>query len=95
MDIYAPDDAVATGARYLQASGAPGDWRRAVFAYNHADAYVDRVFQQAAAYREAASESSPPGAAPPTSLVAGDGAWLAESRGCRASAATSASSPTS
>jgi hypothetical protein len=78
MDIYSPADAVATGARYLQASGAPGDWRKAVFAYNHDDAYVDRVLQQATAYRDAASQSSAPGAAPSTSLVAGDGAWLAE-----------------
>jgi hypothetical protein len=52
VDIYDPDDAVATGASYLRASGAPGDWRVAIFAYNHADWYVDRVVRQAAAYRE-------------------------------------------
>src|SRR3954453_14439373 len=30
------EDAVAAAARYLRASGAPADWRRALFAYNHA-----------------------------------------------------------
>jgi hypothetical protein len=53
-DIYAPADAVATAARYLRANGAPGDWPRAVFAYNHAGWYVTKVFDQARAYREAA-----------------------------------------
>ena len=52
-DIYDPADAVATAAAYLKASGAPGDWRRAIFAYNHAGWYVDQVVDQAAAYRAA------------------------------------------
>jgi hypothetical protein len=55
LDIYAPADAIATAARYVQASGAPDDWRRAVFAYNRADWYVAQVFEQAAAYRQAAT----------------------------------------
>jgi hypothetical protein len=38
MDIYDPDDAIATAAAYLRASGAPGDWRVAVFSYNHSSA---------------------------------------------------------
>lgn len=52
-DIYSPADAAATAAHYLRASGAPADWRRAIFAYNHAGWYVDRVFAQARAYQAA------------------------------------------
>ncbi len=33
---YDPEDAIFSAANYLQASGAPGDWRKAIFAYNHA-----------------------------------------------------------
>ena len=40
-DIYDPDDAIATAAAYLRASGAPRDWRAAIFAYNHSGAYVE------------------------------------------------------
>jgi hypothetical protein len=43
-------DAIYAAANYLRASGAPGDWRRALFAYNHADWYVDRVLRQADEY---------------------------------------------
>jgi Transglycosylase SLT domain len=48
-----PDDAIHAAARYLSASGAPGDWYRAVFAYNHADWYVQEVQAQAEAYQGA------------------------------------------
>ena len=46
-----PDDAIHSAARYLSASGAPRDWYRAVFAYNHADWYVQEVLAQADAYQ--------------------------------------------
>ena len=49
-DPFNPVDAIYAAARYLSASGAPDDMRRAVFAYNHADWYVDRVLQSAAIY---------------------------------------------
>ena len=42
-DVHDPHDAVLGAANYLHASGAPGDERRALFAYNHAGAYVDAV----------------------------------------------------
>jgi hypothetical protein len=58
FDIYDPDDAAATAARYLEASGAPRDWRAALYAYNHAGWYVDKVTAQAAAYRREAAASS-------------------------------------
>lgn len=35
-----PQDAIYGSANYLRASGAPKDWHRAIFAYNHADWYV-------------------------------------------------------
>lgn len=42
-DPYDPEDAIFAAANYLTASGAPGDWYRAIFAYNHADWYVADV----------------------------------------------------
>jgi hypothetical protein len=42
-----PADAIYSAANYLKASGAPGDWRRALFAYNHATWYVEDVLREA------------------------------------------------
>ncbi|HEV2754326.1 MAG TPA: lytic transglycosylase domain-containing protein [Actinomycetota bacterium] len=42
-DIDDPRDAILGAANYLNASGAPGDYRGALYAYNHSDAYVDAV----------------------------------------------------
>ena len=39
-----------SAAHYLQASGAPGDWPGAIFAYNHSSAYVQQVLSLAAGY---------------------------------------------
>lgn len=80
-DIYAPADAIATAANYLRASGAPADWRRALFAYNHADWYVEKVLAQAQAYREAATDATPLGPPPaeaPTQLAPAQGTWLSD-----------------
>jgi hypothetical protein len=46
-------DAIPAAARYLRASGAPADYRRALFAYNHADWYVAQVLEKAGEYRAA------------------------------------------
>src|SRR4029453_10185442 len=46
-DPYNPVDAIFAAARYLKAAGAETDIRRAVFAYNHADWYVDSVLRRA------------------------------------------------
>ncbi|MGX6449899.1 lytic murein transglycosylase, partial [Patulibacter sp. S7RM1-6] len=46
-DPYNPVDAIFAAARYLKAAGAEQDVRRAVFAYNHADWYVDSVLLRA------------------------------------------------
>jgi hypothetical protein len=46
-DPYNPVDAIFSAARYLEAAGAEKDLRRAVFAYNHADWYVDSILMRA------------------------------------------------
>src|SRR5215211_1427985 len=49
-DPYNPVDAVCAAARYLRAAGAEADLRAAIFAYNHADWYVDEVLLYARQY---------------------------------------------
>lgn len=49
-DPYNPHDAIHAAARYLQAAGAPADWYDAIWAYNHADWYVQDVLDKAACY---------------------------------------------
>jgi hypothetical protein len=46
-DPYNPVDAVFGAARYLRAAGADKDIKKAIFAYNHADWYVDSVLMRA------------------------------------------------
>jgi len=46
-DPYNPVDAIFAAARYLKAAGAEEDVRKAIFAYNHADWYVDSVLMRA------------------------------------------------
>jgi hypothetical protein len=46
-DVHDPEDAVMGAANYLRASGAPDDYQRALYAYNHVDAYVKAVWAYA------------------------------------------------
>ena len=46
-DPFNPVDAIFAAARYLRAAGADQDLRRAIFAYNHADWYVESVLMRA------------------------------------------------
>ncbi|MDX6732654.1 MAG: hypothetical protein QOC54_2602, partial [Baekduia sp.] len=46
-DPFNPVDAIFAAARYLKAAGADTDVRQAIFAYNHADWYVDSVLMRA------------------------------------------------
>jgi Transglycosylase SLT domain/Peptidase family M23 len=46
-DPYNPVDAIFAAGRYLKAAGGEKDLRRAIFAYNHADWYVDSVLMRA------------------------------------------------
>jgi hypothetical protein len=50
-DRWDAADAIFAAARYLAVSGAPRDYRRAIFAYNHASWYVADVESWAARYR--------------------------------------------
>ena len=52
-DPYNPVDAICAAARYLNAAGGEEDLRTAIFAYNHADWYVDEVLLYAAPVRRA------------------------------------------
>src|SRR5829696_75751 len=46
-DPFNPVDAIFAAARYLRAAGGEQDIRKAIFAYNHADWYVDSVLLRA------------------------------------------------
>jgi hypothetical protein len=48
--IYDPESAIYAAGFYLRNAGAPGDLRRAIFAYNNADWYVDQVLALAKQY---------------------------------------------
>ncbi|MGW0330161.1 C40 family peptidase, partial [Nocardia sp. NPDC003183] len=55
---YNPSDAVHAASHYLCDSGAPEDMYSAIFAYNHADWYVNDVLAQAARYRATDTDTS-------------------------------------
>ena len=66
-NIYDEADAVYSAANYLQASGAPGDWPGAIFAYNHSSAYVQQVLSQATGYYTQGLTAQGPATSTPTS----------------------------
>jgi hypothetical protein len=53
-DRWDPSDAIFAAANYLDAAGAPADYSKALFAYNHASSYVAHVLRLASRYRSAA-----------------------------------------
>ena len=55
-DPWNPDDAVFAAARYLAAAGGREDIGRAVFAYNHAQWYVDEVLGLANTFAQGSPE---------------------------------------
>ena len=55
-DPWNAADAIYAAARYLAASGARTDLRRAVFSYNHADWYVNEVLSLASLYGQGGSD---------------------------------------
>ena len=59
-----PEDAVFAAARYLAAAGAHESIERAIFAYNHAQWYVDDVLALAATLGDAPFAAGPPTAFP-------------------------------
>jgi len=58
-DRWRPADAIFSAANYLRASGAPRDYGRAIFAYNHAGWYIAEVERWATIYRGAPEGPSP------------------------------------
>jgi membrane-bound lytic murein transglycosylase B len=50
-DVDDPRDAILGAANLLRASGAPGELRRALYAYNHSTLYVDAVLAYSRAMR--------------------------------------------
>ena len=46
-NVHDPRDAIMGAANYLRRSGAPRDERRALYAYNHSQLYVDAVLRYA------------------------------------------------
>jgi Transglycosylase SLT domain len=67
-DRWNPADAIFSAANYLHASGAPGNYKAAIYAYNHASWYVEEVESWAAKYRGS------PGSSPQPVAGAGAGA---------------------
>lgn len=66
-DRWDPTDAIFSMANYLRASGAPEEYRHALFTYNHSWSYVAEVEHWAAVYRADAQ------ADPQTSLPTSEG----------------------
>lgn len=60
-DPWNPADAIPAAAVLLKGAGAPQDYNRAIFAYNHAGWYVAEVQAKAAEYRGALVSTSPLG----------------------------------
>ena len=61
VDRWDPADAIYAAANYLRASGAPQNYGRALYAYNHSESYVGEVERWAARYRDAARSQTPLG----------------------------------
>src|SRR4051794_18034255 len=63
-------DAIQSTANYLHHLGAPGDWARALFGYNHSNAYVAEVLKRASAFAQPGANESRRGPMCETSLAA-------------------------
>jgi murein DD-endopeptidase MepM/ murein hydrolase activator NlpD len=57
-DPWDPQDGVYSAARYLAAAGGMADLRRSIFAYNHAEWYVDDVLELAAVFGQGGGETT-------------------------------------
>ncbi len=70
IDRWDPADAIYGAAHYLHASGAPGNYKQAIFAYNHAGWYVAEVEGWAARYR---GPPTSPAVSPPAVSLSPEG----------------------
>jgi murein DD-endopeptidase MepM/ murein hydrolase activator NlpD len=57
-DPWNAEDGIFSAARYLAAAGGTQDIRRAIFAYNHADWYVNEVMQLAQLFGSAGADAT-------------------------------------
>lgn len=57
-NIQSNKDAIYGAAKYLRACGAPGDWDKAIWGYNHSTDYVNGVKNRAKRFIELAKRSS-------------------------------------
>ncbi len=87
-DRWNAADAIDGAANYLRASGAPRDYRKAIFAYNHAEWYVDEVEHWAALYRGSGEPTpaesygaSVTGSTAPVEYIEGERARLSPTNG--------------
>jgi hypothetical protein len=77
-DMWKPADAIFSMANYLHAAGAPGNWRQAIYAYNHAWWYVAEVLAWARRYRSAVLPTAVPTLLTGSVIRApANGPWLA------------------
>lgn len=82
-DRWDPADAIYGAANYLRASGAPADYGKAIFAYNHAGWYVEEVEHWASLYRGSLGFGEPTSAEGPLTGSL-DGVPIELTRGARA-----------
>jgi hypothetical protein len=61
-DPYDPWDAIFAAARLLRYSGAPENWHDAIFSYNHAEWYVEKVERFGERFSEAVGQNVSAGA---------------------------------
>lgn len=84
VSIYSNHDAMFAAGALLHASGAPGDWNAAIFAYNHSTAYRDQVLARARYFQQhvqpPAGAAAPPAAAP--NAGQGSATQIAAAAGC-------------
>jgi len=78
VDRWDPVDAIYAAANFLAHAGAPGDYRRAILAYNHAGWYVDEVQEWATRYRGSSLPSAPDS---PLVISSGSGEEAAQAYG--------------
>ena len=75
-DPMTASDAIFSAARYLRHLGAPQDWGRALFGYNHDRSYVQEVLRQARAAALPDGGAADPTACAEPATLAGSGARL-------------------
>lgn len=64
-DPWSIPDSIYTAAHYLSANGYKSDPRKAVFSYNHADWYVNKVLTNAEKFKQEATYNPSDGSIPP------------------------------